>query len=242
MNQWHHMEPIISQNFSDSVQLLVVILNYIMLWYCIMFAGVVNLWSGISTFGGGQSSAAIWRCVSVTAYLLWPLTFIATSPTDLMCVFVCVWLDQQRSITAFTCRFLTPLNPFLWLVRACSVSMTWTEIQELCTLKSKVQVLHKPSMLYHNLNTGCLCFCDLCCDESSRRLQMSWVLNYQLTHATQMETVYLGKQREDLTRDVDALYFLCAEQSLKNLGAVWDQHVEKSNHGWTAKDKCASDF
>lgn len=30
-------------------------------------------------------------------------------------------------------------------------------------------------MLHHNHNTRCLCFCWLCCDESSGRLYMNWI-------------------------------------------------------------------
>ncbi len=55
----------------------------------------------------------------------------------------------------------------------CNLLTIWTGNHEICMLKSKLQVLHKPGMLHHNANTRCLCFCWPCCDDSSGRLYMN---------------------------------------------------------------------
>lgn len=121
----------------------------------------------------------------------------------------------------------------------CSLLTIWTENHEICMLKSKLQVLHKPSMLYCNPNTRCLCFCCLRCHESSG--EVIYELNYQISPMTdfQMQSVYHDKHQSEV-RYVGTLCVVCVEQMVfetKCLGGEHDEPVQIRNQTRVTQQK-----
>lgn len=117
-----------------------------------------------------QSSVAIRKCVSVTVCLLWEHTLPEPPP---VCWYVCVWKATMQSMhSSATFEPHNTINLHL-IMCSCNLFTIWTENHETCMLKSKLHVLHKPSMSRHSPNTRCLCFRQQSCDESSGRLYMN---------------------------------------------------------------------
>ena len=105
---------------------------------------------------------------------------------------------------------------------------------EMCMLKSKLQVLHKPPCIpYNHPNTRWLCLCQLCCDDSSRRLHMNWMLNHQfsLMLDPQMQWGYFSKH----VGHEDAVIYMWRTDENKNVGREYDQHVLKLDKTQTWK-------
>lgn len=72
---------------------------------------------------------------------------------------------------------ITPSSrvPCMWLIMClCTLLRIWPKKTPQKTLdlptEEETRLLHKPSVLRHNLNTRCLCFLWLGCDDSSDRL------------------------------------------------------------------------
>lgn len=131
-----------------------VMADYIMLWDCIMFVGVVNLQSGTRSARRGCQGVFITTCATLAAHLLWE-AHLTEAPLHNSVHIRGNHLSAHRKL----------LNSIKYKIRLivslCSLLLMWPKrkIMKYTCWRANLGVLHKLSMSYHNPDARCLCFC-----------------------------------------------------------------------------------